>query len=716
MIRNGRGPFRLVQTERSDPITFLFICITAACFNWATNVNMVLSVVVPYQRNAATACQVAISHLFGDSFGPYLLGLVSDAIRGGDESPAANFHSLEISFYIPDAFLFISSLLFFAAAFTFIRDRRRFQERMVIFQKTRNYLSVTILFFLNILNYADRYTIAGVLSNIQDYYDINDAEAGLLQTVFTVFFMISSPLCGFLGDRYNRKWIMVVGITIWVFAVFISSFVEAQIFWMFLLLRGIVGIGEASYVVTLPSIIADMFTSVQRSRMLMCFYFAIPCMICLTAIIICVEEPERGAAEREQGEITANVTSSGYLEDLLALLKNRTYVFSTAGYTAIVFVIGTIAWWTPSGVEHKFAENLELNNTESELSPEIKARINITFGAMTCIGGMAGVFIGSILAHLLRSGRGPFRSLKTVRSNAIVCGVGAVIGFPSLLFALHTEVVIPSRRSVATSWQILMSHLFGDASAPYIVGKISDTIRGDDDTPGGHFRSLVSSFYMANVLLVVSALFFFLAAYTFVGDRMKFQKEMGVPRDQTLSEELNERYRSHPLEIDTARMQEAMLLLALIGASSLVYVQSSNATAVAAPVSTLYETVNYIFDEAKLLSYEDVKEMNTKQYEEIEKLVAELNKTSPHHHESSISSNFHGKIAGSHPQKHHNATEAEHQQRNATGHGHHLPPSDFHVELPPNLHHRSSDPTKGTHTSSNHTQSINGTINEEHNG
>ncbi|VDL63689.1 unnamed protein product [Nippostrongylus brasiliensis] len=66
--------------------TFLFICITAACFNWATNVNMVLSVVVPYQRNAATACQVAISHLFGDSFGPYLLGLVRQQPKE-NESP-----------------------------------------------------------------------------------------------------------------------------------------------------------------------------------------------------------------------------------------------------------------------------------------------------------------------------------------------------------------------------------------------------------------------------------------------------------------------------------------------------------------------------------------------------------------------------------------------------------------------------------------------------
>ncbi|KIH65057.1 hypothetical protein ANCDUO_04623 [Ancylostoma duodenale] len=47
-------------------------------------------------------------------------------------------------------------------------------------------------------------------------------------------------------------------------------------FWLFLLFRGIVGIGEASYVTVAPTMIADMSTGRNRSRMLMLFYFAIP--------------------------------------------------------------------------------------------------------------------------------------------------------------------------------------------------------------------------------------------------------------------------------------------------------------------------------------------------------------------------------------------------------------------------------------------------------
>lgn len=70
---------------------------------------------------------------------------------------------------------------------------------------------------------------------------------------------------------------MVGGIIVWVLAVLASTFVPADMFWLFLLLRGIVGVGEASYAVISPSIIADMFTDTNRSRMLMVFYFAIPC-------------------------------------------------------------------------------------------------------------------------------------------------------------------------------------------------------------------------------------------------------------------------------------------------------------------------------------------------------------------------------------------------------------------------------------------------------
>ena len=49
-----------------------------------------------------------------------------------------------------------------------------------------------------------------------------------------------------------------------------------QAFWWFLILRGVVGIGEASYSTIAPTVIADLFTGDMRTRMLSFFYFAIP--------------------------------------------------------------------------------------------------------------------------------------------------------------------------------------------------------------------------------------------------------------------------------------------------------------------------------------------------------------------------------------------------------------------------------------------------------
>ncbi|VDM70480.1 unnamed protein product, partial [Strongylus vulgaris] len=87
---------------------------------------------------------------------------------------------------------------------------------------------VAILLCVNLLNYMDRFTIAGVLGRLQDYFHMNDKEAGVLQTVFIVFFMVFAPICGYLGDRYNRKMIMIVGLAIWIVGVTLSTFVGRE--------------------------------------------------------------------------------------------------------------------------------------------------------------------------------------------------------------------------------------------------------------------------------------------------------------------------------------------------------------------------------------------------------------------------------------------------------------------------------------------------------
>lgn len=89
-------------------------------------------------------------------------------------------------------------------------------------------------------------------------------------------------------------------------------------------------------------------------------------------------------------------------------------------------------------------------------------------------------------------------------------------------------IIVPHRRSIANSWQITISHLFGDASGPYIIGLVSDAIRGTDVSPKAHFYALLKAFYIPNVLLVVSAIAFGLATWTVLKDKERFEIDMGT--------------------------------------------------------------------------------------------------------------------------------------------------------------------------------------------
>jgi MFS family permease len=67
------------------------------------------------------------------------------------------------------------------------------------------------------------------LRETQEYFKIDDSLAGLLQTVFICSYMLLAPLFGYLGDRYQRKWIIVFGVSFWSLMTFLGSFVPADV-------------------------------------------------------------------------------------------------------------------------------------------------------------------------------------------------------------------------------------------------------------------------------------------------------------------------------------------------------------------------------------------------------------------------------------------------------------------------------------------------------
>ncbi|ETN81058.1 hypothetical protein NECAME_08760 [Necator americanus] len=83
-------------------------------------------------------------------------------------------------------------------------------------------------------------------------------------------------------------------------------------------------------------------------------------------------------------------------------------------------------------------------------------------------------------------------------------------------------------RSTAFSYFMLISHLFGDASGPYIIGAISDAIRGDVKTPKTQYISLVKASAVTVVLLCISAVLYFVTSVTLPKDQAKFRKQLGL--------------------------------------------------------------------------------------------------------------------------------------------------------------------------------------------
>uniref|UniRef100_A0A1A9X3J1 Major facilitator superfamily (MFS) profile domain-containing protein n=1 Tax=Glossina brevipalpis TaxID=37001 RepID=A0A1A9X3J1_9MUSC len=389
------------------------------------------------------------------------------------------------------------------------------------------WFTVTVLCFVNLINYMDRFTIAGVLDAIQTDFKIDNSYAGLLQTVFIISYMVCAPIFGYLGDRYSRRWIMAVGVVLWSMTTLLGSFMKE--FGWFITFRALVGVGEASYSTIAPTIISDLFVHGLRSKMLAVFYFAIPvgsgfgyivgsetanlagswrfalrvtpALGLLAAILILItKDPERG--ESEGGH---NLRTTAYKEDLKYLMRNRSFVLSTCAFTCVAFVTGALAWWSPKYIYQGLV--LQPENKDIGLND-----VSYKIGIITMIAGLIGVPMGTWFSERFR------RTMENC--DPYICAVGLLVSSPLVYCALVLPVssstlcflfvfaaqlslnlcwaivadmllyvVVPTRRSTAEAFQILISHTFGDAGSPYLIGLISEVIKP-------HLRS--SSAYVGN--------------------------------------------------------------------------------------------------------------------------------------------------------------------------------------------------------------------------
>ena len=135
-------------------------------------------------------------------------------------------------------------------------------------------LALFLLTCLNLFNFIDRYVLPGVQPLVQKEFSANDAQMGLLTTAFFFTYMIAAPLTGWLGDRFPRRPLIVIGALLWSAATLLTATVRD--YNTLLIRHAIVGIGEATFSIYAPAMLADFYPEIDRNRVLSIFYITIP--------------------------------------------------------------------------------------------------------------------------------------------------------------------------------------------------------------------------------------------------------------------------------------------------------------------------------------------------------------------------------------------------------------------------------------------------------
>ena len=371
-------------------------------------------------------------------------------------------------------------------------------------------VALSLLIALNLLNYIDRYILPGEQPLIQHEFHATDQQMGALTTAFFLTYMIVAPLSGWLGDWLRRKPLIIIGAILWSLATLASAFVDT--YWGLYTRRAMVGVGEATFGIFAPAVLADFYPDRERNRILSVFYLAIPVGAALgylaggemgtlwgwrTPFLICAipglavallympfgREPERGAFDRPDLETSTRKDHDrlgDFFERFFALLKNPAFLTATFGLAQITFALGGISAWVPTF--------LHRNNGLSV------ANASLVVAAITVVDGIAGTIVGGWIAQ--RWQRTDHRALYFVSfwsaALALPCGVLVFFGphklaIPALVAAeffiflntgpLNAAIVNSVNgaiRATAISVNLFCIHFLGDTFSPQIIGALSD--------------------------------------------------------------------------------------------------------------------------------------------------------------------------------------------------------------------------------------------------
>jgi MFS family permease len=418
---------------------------------------------------------------------------------------------------------------------------------------TSAWYAVAILLIAYTFAYIDRAILTILVEPIQADLNINDTQVGLLHGfAFVIFYVGLGVPIGYLADRMNRKWLIVVSIGVW--SLMTAACGLAKSFPQLFLARVGVGVGEAGLSPASYSLISDYFPPERRSAALGVYtigiYLGAGLAILTGGVLVGLIGDRPSVVVPILGEVRSwqlvfiLVGLPGLLVALLAMTfkeparrleKTETatksfkqawpaiaaHMASQKAAYALHFV-GFAFLGVPFNVALLWARPYLSRHFEMEPAPAA-----YVVGGLMLAFATTGILTGSILSDRLQAAG---RKEATIRVGILAgCGmILPILAFPFmptvaltaaalgvLLFfgafaygaaASSLQLITPNRmRALVSAFYLLVVNLVGLMSGPVITGALTDYVFRDP-LAVGYSVSCVSGGAIVIALLALLAL------------------------------------------------------------------------------------------------------------------------------------------------------------------------------------------------------------------
>jgi len=355
---------------------------------------------------------------------------------------------------------------------------------------------IVLLWLAFFFNQADRQIFNVVLPAIRTDLNLADSDMGLVASILILIYGVLVPVAGFVGDRTNKKYVLMLSLLIWSTSTFCSGMATMLIHLIFLQSVATGG-GEAFYSPSANALISEHHDKTRATAMsihqtalyagiIMSGYltgwiadqfgwrfafYVFGAVGIVLSLIVAVRLKDSRPVRSVQSSVSIR-------EALLLFFKKPTALLLTLAFAGMVFVNVGFMTWMPTYLHEKFGFSLARSGFDATFYHYLAAFFGVLLGASIAdrycrkVTGMrgwvqaCGLLLGAPFIFLLGVGNSPWFIYMSLAIFGLFRGI-----YDSNIFAALYDVVEPRVRSTATGLMLMFAFVTG-ASAPYILGKI----------------------------------------------------------------------------------------------------------------------------------------------------------------------------------------------------------------------------------------------------